>query len=243
MLKGCHSTTPKELLGLISKKRNLLLAPGNVNFHNKSNDIAGLVSSLNTFTSKHNFINFKDIVGSSANAVIALLLGLGYTTKEISYKLNDITFYQSLNNAENKYYQPLSIVVDVETSTKTEHLKKQFKLSAQDSFLIWAQEQIRNKLINPMATFGDLNAQAKKQRGFKDIHLIALNIATEKLEIFNYQNTPDMPLAIAVRICMSFSTAFSIVEIKDLVLGENNSYLDGGIVLQHLNIKKHKMMC
>ena len=242
MLVRSNNTILRELLELVSKKRNMLFSPININFFSNYNDELWFTSSLSMLTGKRNSKNLKDIVGSSANAVIALLFGLGHTTKEIQHKLNDITFYQSLINTGSKNYKPLSITVGAKPSTiKTTLRRKQFKLSATDCFFKWVQEQISNKLVNPMATFEDLNVQGKKQACFKNIHLIGLNIETGKLEIFNCKNTPDMPLAIAVRICMSCSTTFSIVKIIDSTTHTNKVYVDGGLVLQHIDLRKYKI--
>lgn len=234
----------RGLLGLVSKKRNLLFAPMDINLFANSNEISWFTHLLNIVTTKHNFRNFKDIIGSSNNAIIALLLGLGYTIKEIQQKLNEIPFQQAVSNSGKKIYQPLSIMLDTKTSAiNTESISKQFKLSTKDSFLMWAQKQISNKLTNPMATFENLNTEAKKQTCFKNIHLIGLNIETGKLEIFNCKNTPNMPIAIAARICMSCSTIFSIVEIIDSTTREKNVYADGGLVLQHIDFSKYKIAC
>ncbi len=238
-VKNTPNIIIRELLALVNKNMDLLFVPIAINLFSNNHDISQFANLLNSATRNSEFRNFKDIIGSSANAIIALLFGLGYNAKEIQHKFNDAAFYQALSNVGNKDYKPLSIVIDTKTSiVKTDPIKKQFKLlSTSDSFIVWIQERIADKLEQPLATFANLREKAQANNSFKDIHLIGLNIETGRLEIFNHKNTPDMPLAIAARICMSCSTAFSVVEIIDSDTCKKCVYADGGIVLQHLNFR------
>jgi predicted acylesterase/phospholipase RssA len=237
MLDKYYGAVLSELLELGDIENNLFFVPENINY-NEASWFSYLPKLL---TKNNNSKDFEDIIGSSANAILTLLLGLGYTTEEIYQKFNDVVFQKILKNTGNKDNKPLSIIMDFKTSpSKTIAHKKQFRLSAKDDFLSWTQAQINNKLNNPMATFENLNAQIKKQANFKNIHLIGLNIETGRLEIFNCKNTPNMPIAVAVRICMSCSTAFPVVEIIDSVTLEKNVYVDGGLILQHIDFSKYK---
>lgn len=241
MLNKCHDVTYKETLDFEKNKKNLLIVPGNTNFFRKAKH-EHFVSSLRWLSSKNANKNFKDVVGSSTCAPVALLLSLGYKTKEIQIKLDTTSFRQIVNNIGNKHKQPLSIVIDNGISKdKNSSRKPQFKISIKDSFLEWAKEQISDKLVHPLATFIDLKKSSLVNNSFKNIHLIGLNLETKKLEVFNYKNTPNIPIAIAVRICMSYSTVFSIVEIIDANTHKKSVYVDGGLVLQHIDFSNYKI--
>ena len=220
-------------LNNIGKEKALFLEPTCIDFSKLHT--AEFISSLNTIIKNTGFEKIKDIIGSSAGAIIALLLGLGYTFAEIVLKLNDVHFHQLLNNKSNLYRIPLSLIVSNKTQNNQAILDRQVECLQEDNFLIWATQQIQDKLGSPWATFSDLHKQATQDPSLKDIHLIGLDLNTGKLVLLNYKNTSDLPIAIAVRICMSFSTTFSIVEIKNLSTGEDSAYADGGITLQHIN--------
>ncbi len=218
-----------EYLGNSIKQNVISFIPEHIDFSNNS---IQFISFINKLTENIHLEQATAVVASSASALVALLVALGYTPKEIKFKLKDVCFKRLFNDTNNR-----QLTLHVISNYKSV-LCKQFKLLEIDNFIGWLEDQINNKLENHMATFADLNIQSKKQLGFKNIHLIVLNIGTGKLEVFNYRNTPDLPLAIAVRICMSFSTAFSIVEIKNLMNGESKSYMDGGIVLRQLGFRR-----
>lgn len=242
MLSRCQKIIGRNLTRLIGNKRNILLAPKGVNFLNDVWDASYLAKSLEILKDS-SYSAETDVIGSSANAVVALLYGIGYNIREIQAKINELSFYKILRNGVNKCNRPLSIIVDSNTNDDgiEGNLNKQFKMSERDNFVLWVQKQINNKLGDPMATFNDLHLQAKHQARFKNVHLLGLNIETGKFEIFNYKNTPDMPITIAARICMSFLTVFSVVEINDLTLNKKYSYMDGGIALQHVDFAKYKI--
>lgn len=212
-------------------KNVLFLEPVNDSFPNNELKLTYLQNVLRRITCQQ---KVQHIIGSSASAVIALLLGIGYTAEEIQAKLNSIDFKKFIGN-ENSI--PLTIVAEDNISNiKGSLKKKQFKCLKGDKFLVWAQQQIMEKLGDPLATFANLNKQTRQRNVFTNIHLVGLNLTTGRLVIFNYKNTPDMPIAIAVRICMSFSMIFPMVEIKDVAMNKKYVYVDGGIILQHFNL-------
>lgn len=231
-----HPINYLKCLDGVREEKTFFLAPAYLDFSNTCNN--NCIRLVNALVGNFNSKKIKDIVGSSTSAVIALLLGLGYTVNELRCKLNNV----SLNNlTNNKYSTPLSIIVeDKQQNLKFGLRKKEFKCIKEDNFLIWAKQQVADRIGQPLATFADLHNQIQTNTSLRDIHLIGLNLTTQNLVLLNYKNTPDMPIAIALRICMSFSTAFSIVEIVDLSTNKTFTYTDGGITLQHIKVKKCK---
>lgn len=229
MLVMLINNVKKDLLFLnnFNKKTTLLLIPNHFdyNFNNKGN-----LKELHTTLNNINIDNIQDIISSSLNAIIALLISLGYTTNEILLKVNDINLYHYSNN----HQAPLSITIDHNNNLKNSSDKQTFTFLNQDQCFLWVQRQIALKLHNPLATFNDLKKQTQTNLTFKNIHLIGLNLTTNKLVILNYQDTPNLPIAIAVRICMSIFTMLSVVTIKNLFSNKTSTYTDGGIVLQHV---------
>lgn len=228
MLKKC-TVQDFAFLNEFSDQNTLQLIPISVDYFNTYNKQN--IRYLNTLLNNTNIKNIQNIISCSINAIIALLLGLGYTANEIPYKLNDLGLLKS----NNKQLRPLSVIVENEIQSTNHQLsKKEFTCLNEDNFLVWAQKQIVDKLHDPLATFVDLRKQSQANPSFKKIHLIGLNLTTNRLVVLNDKNTPNLPIAIAVRICMSIFTMFSVVEIKDLSSSSTSTYMDGGIVLQHV---------
>lgn len=238
-----NPTKQLKFLSAVKEENTLFISPEYIEFPyiNNVNKLAllkGIVENLN-------YKNIKDIVGSSASSIVALQLALGYSVKEIILELKSASFCKLLNNNDdNEPYKPLTIVVESRKKEFKRILKKlEYKTLKKDNFLIWAQKQVTEKLGHSLTTFADLHKKSKINNLLKNIHLVGLNLTTNKLMLLNYKNTPNMPIAMALRICMSFSTTFSIVEIKDLTTNNKCIYADGGIPLRHINFSKYKIAC
>ena len=77
-------------------------------------------------------------------------------------------------------------------------------------------------------TFRDLDVLSKVNSGkFKSLTLTGWNTTDKQLTYFNFENTPDMPIAIASRISMSIPYFFAAVK-YDAGQGEK-TWVDGGV--------------
>ena len=215
-----------KLLYNTDLRKFIFLMPEHINFD--FDNTAQSINSTNKLIDNLRLEQCTDVVGSSANAIVTLLIGLGYTPAEINFKLNILHSNIIFNNKNDKFNA---------LKYNTPSLSRQFKFSSKDDFISWSQAQISKKLKNPMATFSDLHRQIKDRANLKNMHFIVLNITTGRLEIFNNKNTPDIPILMAVRICMSTFTEFSSVKINNSLLGTNNIYLDSGVILQHMSFE------
>lgn len=200
----------------VSEKDNFFLAPTDIDFCNRSHsNHANLINNLiSNFTSP----KIKNIIGCSTSVGVALLLSLGYRVDEMQHKFKNISFYTFTKNQ----YPSLPPI------------PSQLKCLNEEHFFVWAKQQVADKLGHPLATFADLHKQTQASWLLKNIHLIWISLITGKLVFLNHKNTPDMPIAIAARLCMSFSTKFSIVKIEELSTNKKYAYVDGGITLQHM---------
>jgi len=150
------------------------------------------------------------VAGTSAGAMIAVLVGLKYSSeevKEILWKLNFKNFMDS----------SWGIVRD------TNRLLKEYGWYKGDFFRDLMADFIKRKAGNGEATFADL-AKTKK---FRDIYLVGADLTTGLSKTFSAHSTPDMKVADAARISMSIPIFFAAVK-----GGEDNSHIfvDGGLL-------------
>ncbi len=94
---------------------------------------------------------------------------------------------------------------------------------------IEAKEEVERELGT--ITFGELHRFIAEhpECGLRDLYVTASNIDLDKLEIFSHESTPDVPLYIAVRMSMSFPTAFNVVTYDVHNTGWKQRYVDGGL--------------
>lgn len=154
--------------------------------------------------------NIKRVAGTSAGAMVAVLVGLNYTTTEISEILWDLNFKNFLDDN-------FGMVRDID------RLINEYGWYKGDFFRDKMAEFIKNKTGNGEATFKDL-AKAKK---FRDIHLIGADLSTGFSKVFCYNNTPDVKVADAARISMSIPLFFRAVQ---NINNDGHVYVDGGLL-------------
>ena len=160
----------------------------------------------------------KRVAGSSAGGITALLLSLGYSFDDIQQEMHTMNFEDFLDKGEKKFWDVLGWWRDVSSIVSDGH-----GLYAGEKFLEWAKDKIEHKLGKRDITFKEFHELSKNNLELKDITLTGTNLSTGQLSLFNHTMTPDLSLALAVRITMSFPGAFSAVTI------DNDVYIDGGV--------------
>ena len=154
--------------------------------------------------------DIKRVAGTSAGAMVAVLVGLGYSTDE----LKDILWNLEFNSFLDK---PVGLF------GKIEYLKKHFGYYKGQYFRDLMANKIEEKTGNGEITFEDLAKTGK----YRDIHLIGSDLTTGFSKVFNAELTPDIKVADAARISMSIPIFFSAIR------GVNNDghvYVDGGLL-------------
>ena len=216
--------TDVSSLNLLRIGNKAFLAPVQVDSANPKNN--NFLEQINCY-SKSILTNI-DVVKDMfvTHNIAAFLLCLGYTVPELVATIDTQNFGKLLT--DHTHYQPFLVTLDKQA-------KYQYSFTNSDPFFNWSRQQITAKFDHEFITFAELHTRAQHSKAIKNINLIVLNITTNKFEIFNYKNTPALPLALAMRICASGLTAFSPVEIIDLQQNTANAYLDSSILLQHLN--------
>ncbi len=178
---------------------------------------SGVLSELE----KYNLI--KDIVkvgGTSAGAATALMVSLGYNSKEI-FDIISETRFQKFNDGEFMFIGGFT------------RLNSKYGWYKGEEFSKWLDKIIDSKTGDAEITFGEL-----KKRKFKQLFVTATCMNKQKLLVFSADTYPEMKVKDAVRISMSIPLYFEAVFIDSVghVYNEKNNsgnldvVVDGGII-------------
>lgn len=168
------------------------------------------VGALEVLNDKGILKNIERVAGTSAGAMVAVLVGLNYSAAEISDILWKINFKNFLDDS-------FGTVRDIN------RLINEYGWYKGDFFRNLMADFIKDKTGNGEATFRDL-AKAKK---YRDIYLIGADLSTGFSEVFCYAKTPDVKVADAARISMSIPLFFRAVNGTN---GNGHIYVDGGLL-------------
>jgi NTE family protein len=145
------------------------------------------------------------VAGTSAGAITATMVSLGYTAAEFIEIMMGLDFSKLEDGGE--LGGPLRLV---------EH----YGWFKGDYFLNMMESYVQRKAGSGRATFRDLAAGG----GFKDLHVFGTNLSRQAVEEFSSQTTPDVAVADAVRISMSIPFFFEARSYAGDV------YCDGGVL-------------
>ena len=154
--------------------------------------------------------NIKRVAGTSAGAMVAVLVGLNYTASEISEVLWSLNFQKFLDDSFG-------------CARDFDRLINEYGWYKGDFFRNLMADLIKDKTGTGEATFKDL-AKAKK---YRDIYLIGADLSTGFSKVFCNDKTPNVKVADAARVSMSIPLFFRAVN------GINNDghiYVDGGLL-------------
>jgi len=156
--------------------------------------------------------NIERVAGTSAGAIVAILVGLGYKPNEIK----DIVWSLNFKNFMDDSW---GIARD------SKRLIKEFGWYKGDFFREFIGNLIEKKTGNSNATFADVQAMKSSKRPFLDIYLMGTNLSTGFSEIFSAEHTPRYCIADAARISMSIPLFFAAVRNV-----RSDVYVDGGML-------------
>jgi len=131
------------------------------------------VGAMEVLKEKGILAGIKRVGGTSAGAINAILVALGYTNKEQLTILKKLDFNNFMDDS-------WGIVRD------SERLIKDFGWYKGDFFHEWISDLIKRKLKNSNATFTDLH-----EAGLPDLYLYGTNLSTRFGEVFSYEHTPS----------------------------------------------------
>lgn len=167
------------------------------------------------------------VAGTSAGAINAVLVALGYTSTEVSKIIAETNF----KDFEDKGILPQNVY----------GIFKKFGWYKGDAFKEWIGQMIKAKTGSSGFTFGDLNesisdsSDNNDSSDFKSLYLIATNLSQQKPEVFSHEKTPNVPISDATRMSMSIPLYFRSVKKSDHFM------VDGGVAYNYpINLFDHK---
>jgi NTE family protein len=162
----------------------------------------------------------QQVAGTSAGALTALLVALGYTPAEIHDVLFRIDF---------RKFRDGSFPGDVE------RLFEDYGWYEGQFALCLLECLVKKKLGSPDATFADLEAKVRAgEEGFRRLYVFGSDLNTGQSAVFSYEKTPDMSLALAARTSMSIPLFFAAVRLPEGSAGPDpeaiDVMVDGGVL-------------
>ena len=169
------------------------------------------VGALQVLENKGILKHIERVGGTSAGAINAVLVGLGYTPAQTLNIMNKLDFKRFMDD-------DLGVLRDID------RLLNQYGWHKGDFFRKWISKLIKKKTGNPDATFADVQ-RLKAEKGFRDMYFIGTNISTHFAEVFSHEHTPRICLADAARISMSIPLFFASYRSP-----RGDVYVDGGLL-------------
>lgn len=166
------------------------------------------VGALKVLKRKGILKQIERVGGASAGAIIALLVGLGYSVQELGEILGSLDFKNFMDDS-------WGVIRD------TERLIREFGWYKGEFFRNWAAERIAEKAGNREATFEEL----KRKGNFPAMYFMGTNLSTHFSEVFSFEHTPRMCVADAVRFSMSIPLFFAARR-----SARGDVYVDGGVL-------------
>ncbi|GAA4360830.1 hypothetical protein GCM10023185_27580 [Hymenobacter saemangeumensis] len=137
--------------------------------------------------------------GTSAGAIQAALLAVGYSPDELVAVINQ-TPVQRLNDGRYMF---------VGGSTR---LLKQYGWYRGDQLTSYLRELVGRKTNKPDLTLSELHALARQHPGrYRDLYTTGTNLTLQRSQVFSYETHPAMRVADAVRISMSIPLYYRAV--------------------------------
>ncbi|MCP2042773.1 patatin-like phospholipase family protein [Pontibacter sp. HSC-36F09] len=135
----------------------------------------------------------EKVGGTSAGAITAMMVSLGYTSEEIADIVSS-TQFRKFNDGRFMFVGGFV------------RMHKLYGWYRGDKFMDWTAKLIEEKTGNPDITFQELSAL-----GYKDLYITATSLNKQRLLIFSRENYPNMKVRDAVRISISIPLYFKAV--------------------------------
>ena len=164
--------------------------------------------------------NVEKVGGTSSGAIVAMMLSLGYTGKDIEQIISK-TKFRKLNDGGFFFIGGIT------------RIKRYFGWYKGRKAEKWLEKIIEAKTGNAEITFEEL-----QQKGFKDLYITGTSLTKQKAIIFSKETFPKMKVRDAVRISISIPLYFEPVFIDStgkIIYHPKQThgldvFVDGGIV-------------
>jgi len=143
--------------------------------------------------------NIERVGGTSAGAIQAMMLSIGYTPAEVLKAIEHI---------------PLKQFNDGSVAGGISRLPKKFGFYKGERLYRWIDTLITRKTGNGNITFLQLHQQ-KQEKHYKDLYITGSDLSYRCLRVFSYETYPNMKIKDALRISFSIPLYFEPVLIDD----------------------------
>jgi NTE family protein len=148
------------------------------------------VGALKYLEEKNLSSGIEKVGGTSAGAIMALTISLGYNSKEIE----DLVYSMKVQKFNDGKFFFIGGIA---------RMNRHYGWYRGKRFSNWLEEVIENKTGNADITFAELYA-----KGFKDLYVTGTSLNNQKLIVFSRASYPNMKVKDAVRISMSIPLYF-----------------------------------
>ena len=156
------------------------------------------------FLEENNYINkIEKFAGTSAGALGCLMIVLGYSSSQMEELVINLDF-KSFGEKEEVSLISLIENYGISSGKKIDDL---FKII------------IKKKTGNPNITFKELFEKTNKE-----LNILVSNLSLGKYDVFNYKNSPDLSVCLAVRLSLNIPFLFKPIEYNGCL------YVDGGVM-------------
>lgn len=212
---------PLSLFSQNTFYKNIVLEGGGV----RGIAYAGVVKVLEE---KNVLQQIEKVAGSSAGAIAGLMISVGYNAAEIDSILMDLAiekFNDGNWGAIGKYSR----------------VKTRYGIYKGNQFEKWLRQLVFAKTGKEDLSFAELHELHLKDKAYKDLYVTGTNLSKQQLEIFSYEHSPFMPVALAVRISGGIPFYFEPVALDNNLKRIDkkdtsslvNFYVDGGMLCNY----------
>lgn len=153
------------------------------------------------------FRNIKRVAGTSAGAITATLMAVGYSAQEISDVMSQTNFNDFADDDPGFFKDIFRLITN-------------YGWHKGDKFKAWISKLIEQKLGKPDLRFSELHTLANVDDQLKGLYVVGTNLSQQRSEVFSHETTPGMKIRDAVRISMSIPFYFQAVinPMKDVLV-------------------------
>lgn len=151
--------------------------------------------------------NIKRVAGTSAGAITATLMAVGYSAQEISDIMSQTNFNDFADDDPGFFKDIFRLIIN-------------YGWHKGDKFKDWISNLIEQKLGEPDLRFSELHTLANANNKLKHLYIVGTNLSQQRSEIFSHETTPGMKIKDALRISMSIPFYFQAVinPMKDVLV-------------------------
>lgn len=156
------------------------------------------------YLDKQNHININNIykyTGVSVGSFFVILFAIGFTIEEVYNIIKNANFDRVIPDLN------LDLIIN------------NFGFDNGDKFVDYVKEVMSTKIDNVNISFLELYKLTKKE-----IHIAATNFSKNTEKIFNYKETPDLPVILAMRMSISVPVIYTPI------IYENDYFIDGALL-------------